>query len=173
MKKFFCNLIIIFFIISTHSIANEKIVFIDLNYIFLNSNAGKELNSQILKKNSNFKSELNDFKKKIDSEKNKLLAQKNVLSVEEYNKKISSLENEISNANDSFAKRSKDLNSFKKKTETLFSQKLNLIIEEYSVENSIDIILDKKNLLMAKKNLDITNEILNLFNEKVKNIEIN
>ena len=61
----------------------------------------------------------------------------------------------------------------KKKIETLFSEQLNYIIEEYSLENSINLILNKENLLMAKKNLDITQQIFSIFNEKVKEINLN
>ena len=62
---------------------------------------------------------------------------------------------------------------FKKKIETLFSKKLNSVIEEYSLENSINIILNKENLLMAKKNLDITQQVFSIFNESVNKIDLN
>ena len=62
---------------------------------------------------------------------------------------------------------------FKKKIETLFSKKLNSVIEEYSLENSINIILNKENLLMAKKNLDITQQVFSIFNERVNKIDLN
>ena len=65
-----------------------------------------------------------------------------------------------------------ELDKFKSKVETIFSQKLNYLIEDYSDKNSIDIILNKSNLLMAKKELDITNDILNLFNQNFDKIEI-
>ena len=35
-------------------------------------------------------------------------------------------------------------------------------------KNSIDVIIDKKNVYMAKKNYDITNEILQLVNKEIK-----
>ena len=54
----------------------------------------------------------------------------------------------------------------------LFFNRLNLIVENYSVNNSISIILRKENLLMAKKNLDITSDIFNLFNEKIEKLTI-
>ena len=45
-------------------------------------------------------------------------------------------------------------------------------MEEYSSNNSINIILKRENLLMAKKDLDITQVIFKLFNEKITKIEI-
>ena len=35
-------------------------------------------------------------------------------------------------------------------------------------KNSIDIILDKKNIFMAKSQIDITKEVLDIINKKVK-----
>ena len=72
-----------------------------------------------------------------------------------------------------FWKKNKDLTLFKKSAEKEFFDKLNLIIEKYSLSNSISIILKKDDLLMAKKDLDITNEIFNIFNEKIKKLTIN
>ena len=86
-----------FFISSTY--AEDKIVFIDINYIFKNSDAGKELNLKILDKDKDLKSQIDIYRNKIDEEKNKILSQKNVLSAEEYNKKIVTLENDIKTIN--------------------------------------------------------------------------
>ena len=61
---------------------------------------------------------------------------------------------------------------FQKKAENNFSNSLNLLLEEYSSNNSIDIILKRENLLMAKKDLDITQVIFKLFNDKITKIEL-
>ena len=76
-----CLLMIVFFVNTSYS--QEKIVFIDINYIFKNSNAGKDLHSQILNKDKQLKKEIKDFKEEIENERNLILSQKNVLSDEE------------------------------------------------------------------------------------------
>ena len=164
---------LIFFNLISFSNSNEKIVFIDINFIFSNSIAGKELNNKILEKNEKLKLEIIDFKKKIDEDRNQILSQKNVLSNEEYNIKIDNLEKKIKKINSNISKKNEELRLFKIKIENIFSKNLNSIIEQYSVENSINIILKKDNLLMAKKELDITQKVLALFNEKISKISIN
>ena len=161
-----------FLIVVNNSLANEKIVFIDINFIFKNSNVGKDLNDQIKKKDDEIKSEIKKFKNNIEEEKNQIFSQKNVISVDEYNNKINDLENKIKEMNNLIAKRKNELNNFKNKIESSFSKELNSIIEIYSTENSIDMIFDKSNLLMARKDLNITQKIINLFNENVKEINI-
>ena len=47
------------------------------------------------------------------------------------------------------------------------------ILEEYAKSNSIDIILKKDNVLIGKTNLDISQNILELYNKKVKKISTN
>ena len=92
--------------------------------------------------------------------------------MEEYNNKILIIEKNIKEMNIAVNKNKTELDKFKSKVEKIFSQKLNSLIEIYSVDNSIDIILNKSNLLMAKKNLDITNDILSLFNKNFEKIDI-
>ena len=152
--------------------ASDKIVFIDRNYIFKNSNAGKDLHAQIKQRNEVLNQEINEFNIKIDDERNKILSQKNVLSIEEYNKKVSLLDKKIVELNSAVSSKQKELNLFKKKVENNFSKSLNILLEEYSSNNSINIILKRENLLMAKKDLDITQVIFKLFNEKITKIEI-
>lgn len=151
----------------------EKIAFIDLNYIFLNSNAGKNLNLQINKQKKNLDLEITNFRKQIDEKKNSISAQKNVLSKSEYEKKIIDLENNVKEINLKISQKNKDLSIFKSKAEKKFFEKLNIIVEKYSISNSINLILKKENLLMGKKNLDITEDIFKLFNENVEEIIIN
>ena len=51
-----------------------------------------------------------------------------------------------------------------------FLKKINPIIANYSDENSISLIIQKKNIVMGKTELDITDEIMNLIDEKIKTL---
>ena len=173
MNKYILVFIFFFIVISNKTFAAEKIVFIDINYIFNNSDAGKELKNQIAKKTNDLQSEIDQFKKEIEVNRKKILSQKNVLSIEEYNNKIEDLEDKINKMNSIISSKREKLKKYKVKIENVFTKNLNIMIEEFSTENSIDIILKKEDLLMAKKNLDITEKIFQLFNEKIKKININ
>ena len=164
--------LLLFLLVFNISNAQEKIVFIDINYIFKNSIVGKDLNEKIKKKDNQISNEIKKFKIDIEKEKNEITSQKNVISVEEYNIKISNLEKKIKDMNNTIAKKKKELEIYKKKVERNFSKELNLIIEEYSIENSVDMIFDKSNVLMARKELNITEKIISLFNNQIKEINI-
>lgn len=173
MQKIIFVFFFFLFFIQNITQANEKIVFIDINFIFNNSDAGKDLQTLISKKKMELELEINQFKIEIDDKKKKILSQKNVLSIVEYNKKIVNLDKEVKDINTNISKKRNELETYQKKIENAFSISINNLIEEYSVKNSIDIVFNKSNLLMAKKNFDITEKIFNLFNERVKTININ
>ena len=155
------------------SIASEKkIVFIDINQIFIDSNAGKDINSFIKQKKKDLDDQVSISVNEINNKKDKLATQKNVLDTIEYSKKIKELEEEIKIINTSISKKNDELLKLQKNIEAKFSKNLNSIIEEYSIENSIDIIFKKQDILMAKNEMDITKDILNLFNKKIAKIDI-
>ena len=47
-----------------------------------------------------------------------------------------------------------------------FFEKLNPIIEEYIDKNLIQILLNKKDIVMGQNNFDITNEIIVIIDKK-------
>ncbi len=163
-KNFFISFILAF-LITTNISAEDKIAFIDLNYIYANSKIGKKIIKETQTKQKNLNKEFQDFQKKLDKEKEKLLSQKNVLSEEEFKKKLKELETNLQNYNQIIAKKNKDLIEFQKKNKNEFANTLKSTLETYSKENSISIILRKENLLIGKKTLDVTKDILDLFNK--------
>jgi len=56
-----------------------------------------------------------------------------------------------------------------KETNSLLSS-LNNILANYAEENSISLIIQKKNIVIGKSELDITKDVLNIFNSEVKSI---
>ncbi len=172
MKKFFFFTILILFSFSNLIYAQDKIVFIDMNYILTNSLAGKDLQIQLNEKNKKIKTKLNNYQNEINQKKEDILAKKNVLSNEEYENKLKEIQNEVIKINKLMAQEDKNFIDFKKKIEKEYFKNLNPVIEQYSIENSIGIILNKKDLLMAKNTLDITKEIFNLFNKKIDNLNV-
>ena len=169
-KKIIC--ILVFLTISFHSYSNEKIVYLDVEKIMQESVAGKSIISKLKKKRE---SSISQFKKKekdiIDKEK-KLIAQKNVLNKEEFQNKLKDLRNEISKYQKDRNKVANEIATIRVKASKRLISKLTPILEEYSKKNSIKIIIQKKHIVMGKKEDDITNEILDLVNQKITNIKI-
>ena len=164
--------ILLYILISVPGYSSEKIVYLDVEKIMQQSIAGKSIIAQLKKKRE---ASISKFKKKekdiIDKEK-KLIAQKNVLSKEEFENKIIELRKEISNYQKERNKTSNEIAKSRVSASTKLIKKLTPILEGYSKKNSIRIIVQKKNIVMGKKEDDITKDILELVNQKVKNIKL-
>ena len=164
----FLYFLIIFIILTTKSFTTEKIVYLDLDYLLSNSNKGKEilLNLENIKKEN-----INIFKQKeeaLSKEEKKLIQQKNILSQEIYSEKINTLKKEI----EKYRSEKKELvGNFNKQKDENINNLLKLIdsiLAEYVKENSIDLVLNKKDILMGKNNYNITNDIMVLINNSDK-----
>ncbi len=152
------------------ALANEKIAFIDLNFILNNSVAGKSINIEI---NDISKEKNKDFKvieSEIKKDENELISKKNIIEESIYNKKVNEIRIRINNYKLERQKYNKNLNDKKIKYNNLLLEKLNPIISGYVEKNSISIVLPKKMIIIGKKNLDITKQILEALDKSVKKI---
>tara|TARA_B100001741_G_scaffold56670_1_gene44294 strand:- start:2352 stop:2879 length:528 start_codon:yes stop_codon:yes gene_type:complete len=165
-------LIIFFFLIKTYSFSENNILFIDIEYIFVNSNAGKKVNNEIELERKKINNELATYQKKIQDEKEKLINQKNILSQEELQKKSIDLKNQIDKYNKMLSDMNNQLNKNRNKAKVQFSKELSTIVQKYASDNSIEMIIKKDNILIGKNNLDATQDILKLFNKNVESIKI-
>ncbi len=151
--------------------ANENIKFININYIINNSEAGKALNKIIENKGKKINSELNDMGKKIENKKDKIISQKNILKKEEYEKLLKSYDEEVKKFNNIRKKRNEDFNKFRINSQKKILETLNPVITAFLKKDSVQILLQKEQIIFGDKKLDITEEILNIFNEKHKKIK--
>jgi outer membrane protein len=116
-----------------------------------------------------------EFKKKAEELKDKeakIIAQKNILDSDEFNKKVSNLRSQITDYN---LNRQKILKSIKKKkidNTTELLKLINPLIAKYSEDNSISIILQKKDIVVGRNNLDITNNIIEIINKNISEFKI-
>jgi len=170
--KFFYKYIIIFLLIPFLAHSAEKVVFLDLEFIILESNVGKSLNEQIKKiQNSNQENFLN-IEKNLKNEEKKLISQKNVLNEDEYTNKVNELKKKIVNYNNEKKKLFNDLKIKRIKGQNEILRALDVILKEYSSQNLITLIVQKKYIILGNNNIDITKDINNLLNKKIKKINL-
>ena len=167
MKKKLFYILLFFFLTFSKVYSNENIAFLDINYIVNKSKPAVTIINKIEKlKEQETKTE--KIEEELKKKKNEIIKSKNLLSEEELNDKITSLRKEAKNFEQ---KKIKTINEINKKRATELNKFLQLIkpvVEEYMKENSISIIIDKKNLFMAASKNDITKDILDLVNKKIK-----
>jgi|TARA_B110000438_G_scaffold216540_1_gene209110 Skp family chaperone for outer membrane proteins len=152
--------------------ADGKIVYLNVNYVFSNSVPGKNANKSFDKKIKTLESDVNNFKKNINDEKDKLIKKKNILSEDIFNKEFANIENKIKEFNKNIAIRNKEIVNLRKKVRLNFAKELKKILNDYSTQNSIQMILKQEDILIGSKNLDISNDILKIIDSNnIKLIE--
>ena len=171
MKKILTS-ILLFFFLTTPLHSSEKIVYLDVEKIMQNSIAGKSIITQLKKKREASISKFKKKEKEIFDKEKKLVAQKNILNKDEFQNKIKELRNEISNYQKERSKTSNNIAKLRINASTKLIGKLTPILEDYSKKNSIRIIIQKKQIVMGTKEDDITKDILELVNQKIKNIKL-
>ena len=164
MKNLFLPLLI-FFYLTGNAFAIEKIVYLDLDYILSNSNKGKNILSDLDKKNNENIKILKSKEEILKTEEENLLKQKNIISNEAYNEKVKNLQNKVKIFR---SEKNQLVTEFKKNRENKINDFIKIvdnILGEYVKANSIDLVLNKKDIIMGKNSFNITEEILKKVNE--------
>ncbi len=164
---------VLFFFKSNFVFSEEKIAFIDLNYIMNNSVSGKSINKFINDIRNKKVNEFTEIEKKIKNDENEIISKKNIIDKDMYNSKVDEIKQRIKNYKTDRQNFNKSMEKNKIKYTNKLLEKLNPIISEYVEKNSITIVLPKKMIIVGKKDLDITLPILKMLDKSVQKININ
>ena len=170
MKKYL--LFFIFLTFSNLSLAENRIVYLDVVFLLNESIAGKDVNQKLLKLNSKNIEEFKKIESKIKNDDNDLLKKKNIIKEDQYKKEVALLRKEYKSFQELMNKKNSDLNILKDNSTKVILKNINDILAEYSIENSISMIIKKKNIVIGKSDLNVTNEILDLLNKKITTVEL-
>ena len=171
LKKIF--FILIFFLCSFNfSLAENNIAYLDLDYVVSNSNSGSSLLKQLSKLEKDTIKILSLKEDELKKEENEIKKISDIISKNELQKKIKLLNVKFNSYKEL---RNENIKIFKnkKKVEILrYMDQINPIIERYMNDQSIDILLDKKNIFIAKTNYDITLKIIDAINIEIVEFKI-
>ena len=168
MRNFFINFFVIFIILTSLSHSSEKIVYLDFDFILANSDKGKIILLNLEKKNEENLKILESKEKILKEEEKKIIKQKNIISEDAYNNEIKKLKSKIDLFKKDKDELVKNFNQLKKKEINNFVNVVNQILGDYVEKNAIDLVLNKKDILMGKNKYNITNIILELVNKSNK-----
>ena len=137
------------------------------------SKSGSSIFNQLKKINNKNLNFLKNEEKKFKEKEKKLIAQKNIISEADFKNKIENLKSEIDNYNKNRNKMIKKFNKLKVENTNNLLKLINPILAKYSTKNKISIILQKKDLIIGKTELDITDEIIIIVDDEIKEFKIN
>jgi|TARA_Y200000002_G_scaffold48179_1_gene34727 outer membrane protein len=168
----FVKIIYIFIIILIFNLnlahSNDKVSFINLDLLIQQTNIGKLILKdieQINKKNiENLKIKESELKSIEDDIKKK----KNIISKDEFENEVIRLRQNIKKFKNYKNKLVSEIENKKNNDIKEFFTKVNPIIQNYMDNNSIDILLERKNVFMSKNSSDITEKLIIEINKKFK-----
>ena len=166
----FVKIIYIFIIILIFNLnlahSNDKVSFINLDLLIQQTNIGKLILKdieQINKKNiENLKIKESELKSIEDDIKKK----KNIISKDEFENEVIRLRQNIKKFKNYKNKLVSEIENKKNNDIKEFFTKVNPIIQNYMDNNSIDILLERKNVFMSKNSSDITEKLIIEINKK-------
>ena len=157
----FCFFIIITLLFSVNlSFSNDKIAFIDLDAVLKKSKIGQSYLIKLTKQNEENIKNLKFKEEELKKIENDISKKKNILSKEEFDKEILILQEKIKNFRSDKNEITLKFDKIKKENLNIFFSQINPIIQKYMDENSIDILIERKNIFIGKKNSDITDIIV-------------
>ena len=157
-----------FFFFTGLSQSNEKIVYLDVDFVLANSDKGKIILSNLEEKNKENIKILQSKEKILKDQETQIIKQKNIISEDSYKEKVNNLKNKIDIFKKDKDKLVKNFNQLRQQEINEFIKLVDQILGEYVEKNAIDLVLNKKDILMGKNKYNITNEILELVNKSNK-----
>jgi len=153
-------ILIILVLFSNNVKAENKIVFIDIDYLMKNSNIGKISLKKLENLNNKNINILKENEKKLKQEENLLIQKRDIISQEEFEKEIKMLRAKIKEFNTKKEEMVKDYNKYKSQELNITLEKFNKKIQEFMSQNSIEMVLDKNKIYIGTVSSDITKYVL-------------
>ena len=173
MRYIFLSKILYFIFIVSLYAHDKSIAFINMDLIFSQSLAGKSVNMQIQKVNEKNKIKFKKIENQIKAENEEIINQKNILSEVETSNKIQAFNLKIKNFQTQVKESNENINRKRLEATGKILEQLKPILESFSKENSISLIMQKKNIIIGKNDLDITEDIIRILDNKIKKIDVN
>jgi|TARA_B100001093_G_C26841127_1_gene1020622 outer membrane protein len=174
MFKFLKYFYLIIFIFSTNIVKSNEtyIVYVDVQKLLSQSNAGKKAFKDLNQIINNKKKQFDKEEKKLQSEEAEILKQKNVVSEDELNNRIQKFRAKINDFQNKKKKFNEELSNKRLKATGELLKSVNQILSNYASENKISLIIQKKNIIVGQSSLDVTDTIMKILNKQIKSINL-
>ena len=168
----FVKIIYIFIIILIFNLnlahSNDKVSFINLDLLIQQTNIGKLILKDIEQINKKNIENLKIKESELKSIEADIKKKKNIISKDEFENEVIRLRQNIKKFKNYKNKLVSEVENKKNNDIKEFFTKVNPIIQNYMDNNSIDILLERKNVFMSKNSSDITEKLIIEINKKFK-----
>jgi len=177
MLKQFVKLFVITFLIlgytNSKTSAETNIVYLDLKIIMNESAAGKKAQDYLAKQHKNNLASFKKTAEKLKKEEMDLIAKKQVMAKEKYQEEIEKLRSKAANFAKDRREKTEELAKTRMKARNDLLSAIKPLLEKYSNENGVDLVIDKKNVIIGKSNIDITSTIIKQLDQVLPSLKLN
>ena len=160
-------IILNYFILSNFAFAEQKIKFVDIDQIIQETLIGKQMLKELNELDKINIKKLNDFENELKIKDSEIKSKKNIISEKELNNEINELNLKLTDYRKLKDNMVKKLSEKKNNELQKFFKTINPIIQNYMENNSIEIVLNSKNVLIGNKNSDLTKILIEEINSKI------
>jgi Skp family chaperone for outer membrane proteins len=143
-----------------------------MSKILNQSKVGKEAQDFLKKKIITGDKKFREEGKLLKKEEIDLIAKKKTLPTDEYKKILNQLREKNVKFQRERANFTKVIATQRSEARNRLSKALNPILTKYMSENNIQIIIDKKYVVMANSKMDLTDKILEIANKELKSLNL-
>ena len=165
MFKKLLVILLLSIIFSNNLFADNKVFFIDLDYILQNSNVGKRILKDLDETSKSDISELKNLQSELQKQEESIQNKKNIISQDDLNNELVILREKIASYRKLKDDKATKFKNLRNEKISIFFENINPIIQNYMDNNKIEILLDRKNVFIGKVTSDITNDIINLIDK--------
>ena len=170
LVKFF--VVTFFLLVCTHTIAEEKIVVLDLTFVLNQSKAGKGAQDFLKKSFNDNAKKFSDMEEKLKNEEIDLLGKKTILTKEEYSRKSDTLRKKVIDYQSQRRMALDKITTQRAEARETLIKKINPILKTYISENNISLVIDKRNILEVNPDNDITTVIVEKLNKELPSLNL-
>ena len=170
LVKFF--VVTFFLLICTHTLAEQKIVVLDMKFVLNNSKAGKGAQDFLKKSFTKNQKKFTDMEKNLKKEENDLLEKKTILSKEEYTRKADVLRKKVIDYQSERRASLDKIATQRAESREALLKEIEPILKTYINENDISLVIDKKNMLGGSKEIDITQLIVEKLDKELPSLNL-
>jgi len=151
----------------------DKISIVDFRYILKESNAMKKLGSQFLLLENQMNNRMKEEQIILKNKETSIINEKPKISNLEYKNKIDNFKKEVLKTQRKFKEERSILNKSFQNIQNNLKDLLAKVIKDLSLKKNVDVVFLKENVfLYNNSSLDITDEVLQVFNDKTKSFKI-
>ena len=161
-----------FLLVCTYAFAEQKIVILDMKYVLNFSKAGKGAQDFLKKSFTDNQKKFADIEQNLKKEERDLLEKKTILSKEEYTKKTDTLRKKVIDYQSQRRASLDKIATQRAKSREALLKAIDPILNTYIKENSISLVIDKKDMLGGNPEHDITQTIVEKLNKELPSLNL-